>query len=415
MKKIHLATSAFPYPPGEQFLADEVVFWGYSSIDLHVLPSRNSGRPLELPSNITLECDLVGLNRFSIIFAVLILPLYREFYREISNALRSGVLFRAGVIKSILVALARVFFYKKKLRDYVKRHGPIDLLYCYWNDAQAYAACMEKRNGLIRNVISRVHGGDLYKERWPSNYVPVKWQFINEFDAVYVLSDIAAEYLKKAYMIASDKVFVSPLGVLLSRDKAARSPEGCIHIVSVASCVSVKRIDRIIEAIKIFSQDHRDIKVKWTHMGDGPLFGTLRAMAGDVLGDLPGVIYEFLGQVENASVREFYLRQPCDVFLNLSESEGMPVAIMEAMSAGIPAIAPNVGGISELIEEGGGILLSSSPSPREAASAIWLLHMDINNSIFRKRAVDIIAKRFNAAVNYPVFISDLTRLLRRSD
>lgn len=41
----------------------------------------------------------------------------------------------------------------------------------------------------------------------------------------------------------------------------------------------------------------------------------------------------------------------------MSDSEGIPVSIMEAMSFGIPVIARNVGGMSEIVNEENGLLL----------------------------------------------------------
>ncbi|KPJ57898.1 MAG: hypothetical protein AMS15_09480 [Planctomycetes bacterium DG_23] len=41
-----------------------------------------------------------------------------------------------------------------------------------------------------------------------------------------------------------------------------------------------------------------------------------------------------------------------DVFLFTSKSEGMPLAVLEAMSCGLPVVATRVGGLGELIEQG---------------------------------------------------------------
>ena len=79
---------------------------------------------------------------------------------------------------------------------------------------------------------------------------------------------------------------------------------------------------------------------------------------------------QLMGSLPPDEVLEFYCDRELDLFINVSESEGMPVAIMEAFSAGIPAIATDVGGTSELVTPDTGILLPENPSPEEVWKAI---------------------------------------------
>ena len=57
----------------------------------------------------------------------------------------------------------------------------------------------------------------------------------------------------------------------------------------------------------------------------------------------------------------------CDVFVLLSEYEGLPMSVLEAMSCGKPVLASAVGGLSEALGDGSGILVGNEPSELEAA------------------------------------------------
>ena len=56
----------------------------------------------------------------------------------------------------------------------------------------------------------------------------------------------------------------------------------------------------------------------------------------------------FLGNIPNAGC----YCQLADLFMLASDYEGMPMVILEAMSYGLPVVASNVGGISEIVENG---------------------------------------------------------------
>lgn len=71
----------------------------------------------------------------------------------------------------------------------------------------------------------------------------------------------------------------------------------------------------------------------------------------------------------------------------MSDSEGIPVSIMEAMSFGIPVIARNVGGMSEIVNEENGLLLENDDA-EDAASKISSLLTDCREKqVSMKRCV----------------------------
>lgn len=57
---------------------------------------------------------------------------------------------------------------------------------------------------------------------------------------------------------------------------------------------------------------------------------------------------EFLGNIDEC----FDILNQADMFVMPSKWEGMPITIIEAMGTGLPIVASNVGGISNMIENG---------------------------------------------------------------
>ncbi|MBI5789086.1 MAG: glycosyltransferase [Candidatus Schekmanbacteria bacterium] len=88
--------------------------------------------------------------------------------------------------------------------------------------------------------------------------------------------------------------------------------------------------------------------------------------------------------------------QVFDVLVLTSISEGLPGAIMEAMAARKPVVATNVGGCSELVEDGVSGFLVPSNQPEPLVAAINRVLADKNLAeAFGKRGRRIIEERFS--------------------
>ena len=138
-------------------------------------------------------------------------------------------------------------------------------------------------------------------------------------------------------------------------------------IVSCSAISPVKRVGLLLRALRELS---RSAPVQWIHFGDGPLRGQLESEIDALADDRLQV--DLRGQTANSDVMAFYLATPVDVFVNVSDSEGVPVSIMEAMSVGIPIVATDVGGVSEVVGvgKGSGTLIDAAASADEIAEAI---------------------------------------------
>ena len=115
------------------------------------------------------------------------------------------------------------------------------------------------------------------------------------------------------------------------------------------------------------------------------------------------------GYVSNQSLINFYQNQHVDLFVNVSSSEGLPVSIMEALSFGIPVIATDVGGTSELVSDKVGELISSTFTSDSLGQNIEKL-LNLNSEellLLRSNARSIFELKVNAKINYLLFYNKI--------
>ena len=141
-------------------------------------------------------------------------------------------------------------------------------------------------------------------------------------------------------------------------------------------------------------------------VGQGGLREELEAQAAQ-LGIAAQV--RFLGHRED--VRD--LLSILDLFVLPSLSEGMPLALLEAMAAGVPAIATRVGGTTEVIDDGRtGTLVAPGDSRVLAAAITTLLENPRLAKELGQAARQAVAARFSLAgmvQAYERVYSELTR------
>jgi Glycosyltransferase len=87
--------------------------------------------------------------------------------------------------------------------------------------------------------------------------------------------------------------------------------------------------------------------VKYLIVGEGPLRSELESLVKDL--GLENII-EFTGAATQKEIVGFY--EKSHIFILPSISEGLPVVLMEAQAMGLPVIASNVGGVSEIVADG---------------------------------------------------------------
>ena len=143
------------------------------------------------------------------------------------------------------------------------------------------------------------------------------------------------------------------------RETLGYEPEHCVLGI-VARLAAEKDHSTLLKAFQKLQPEHPQSRL--AIIGDGPLRTDLEREATE-LGIADGV--SFLG--ERHDVAE--LLSGLDVFVLSSRTEGLPMTILEAMSAGLPIVSTDVGGISTAVEDGRtGCLVPAGSPPALAVS-----------------------------------------------
>ena len=186
------------------------------------------------------------------------------------------------------------------------------------------------------------------------------------FDAVVAVSSIMKQTLVEGRGFAAARVYTIANGVEVP-ERMPAEPRTGLHVGSVGRLVPVKRFERFLESAQIVRQSFPD--VRFSILGSGPDEMMLKAQARTL--GLDGC-FAIHAPAEDPTA---YYRS-LDVYLNTSESEGLPLSILEAMANGIPVVAAGIGGIPEIITHGVNGLLVGSDTPQDFAGSCAQLLAD---------------------------------------
>lgn len=101
-----------------------------------------------------------------------------------------------------------------------------------------------------------------------------------------------------------------------------------------------------------------------------------------------------------------------DLLICTSESEGIPVSMMEAMAHGIPVLSVDVGGVHEIVEHRkNGLLISASATEHEIRTALeeFIAFSPETKHTMRQNAIKTSEDKFNAAKNYTAFVKTVLK------
>lgn len=403
-KKIILFTSGFPYGKTEAFLETEIIYLAKSFKHVEVVAVNPDSKIIrELPNNCTTKTIIhteTIINKITSL-KYLFNPLFWNEIKIIKTIYKKKL--TIGIIKTMLMGLFRA----KNIKKFVTKNYNINsnkhIFYSYWCDDTALGLALIKLEFPFSKFISRIHGWDVYFEQSKFNYLAFRHYIAENLDAIYSISNYGKEYCTKKWLLSSsNKLYVSKLGI--NQQKKLKPISNVI--ISCSNVIKLKRIDLIIRALSELKYKN----LKWVHFGDGTEMKVIKKMAHDKLTGL--IEFELKGIKNNSHLMQWYKETKPSLFINLSSSEGVPVSIMEAMSFGVPVIATNVGGTSEIVDNENGFLLAENPLIKDISGAIesyFTLNLELK-ILKQNAAYNTWHTKFNAKKNYKNFCDLITQL-----
>lgn len=250
----------------------------------------------------------------------------------------------------------------------IVREKQYDIVHCHTPVAAACVrlACRSmRREGL--KVVYTAHGFHFYHGAPIINwllYFPAEWLCsfwtdmliaINGEDTVFAKKHLHAKRMRHIMGVGIDTARFADAEIdILQKRAEIQVPKDSFLMLSVGELDVFKNHEVVVRSLPFLPGVHYAVA------GDGDLAAHLQSLAG-VLQVADRV--HLLGYRRDVAA----LYKAADVFVFPSLREGLPVSLMEAMAAGLPAVCSNIRGNNDLVRDAG---LYCDPHRSESIAAI---------------------------------------------
>jgi glycosyltransferase involved in cell wall biosynthesis len=304
------------------------------------------------------------------------------------------------------ISWRRDFAAVSEIANYIKTAKP-DIIHLNSSKAGVLGSFAAKMAGSRAKIIYTVHGWVFFE---PMNAIKKKIYILAERlasysrDIIIVLGERAKQTAEEYRIAPAEKIKIIRNAItsikFLSKAEARANlglPSDAKIVGTIANFFKAKGLQYLIEAAaKSLNND-----IIYAIIGDGSMKDELEAAVHSA--GLEKKIM-FLGARENASKYLYAF----DVFTLPSVKEGMPYVVLEAMHAGLPIVATDVGDVAEMLNDYDNKILvtpgnadslgeaivaamekSASTNPRQASLDVFLKQMrEIYNSADSRQTTD---------------------------
>lgn len=278
----------------------------------------------------------------------------------------------------------------------IRRAGPFDVVHAQFATTAPSAVALRAAGIVKAPIVCSIHGQDVNVDRDRRGRLLAS--IASELDAVTTGTAFMRGVAEEIGVPAA-KIHVWPQGVDVDRDPHPRPPSGGLRVLSVGRLVEFKGVDdslRVIAAAR-----DRIPGLRYTVIGDGPLWDILQAQADDL-----GIddITTFAGPQDHHDVLAAH--GDADVFLHMGKvghdgsREGQGVAPAEAGASGLACVATRSGGLPEVVIDGQtGIVVESGDIAGAADALVRLAHDSGLRAVLGENGRRFVAANYSMAAS----------------
>lgn len=245
-------------------------------------------------------------------------------------------------------------------------------------------------------VVTTLHGTDITLVGRDPSFLPITQFGIEQSDAVTAIShylrDATRDTFCTACGIAVIYNFIDADYYRRVADSGLRqsiAPAGEKIVLHISTFRPIKRITDCVEVVARM-RELGGPQVKLVMCGDGPERADAQTLA-QRLGVSDCV--SFVGKKPQSDILHYL--SVADLFLLPSQSESFGLSALEAMACEVPVVATRVGGVPEVVEEGGcGYLFEVGDVNGMAEAGIRVLSDNHHRAVLGKRGREIAVSRF---------------------
>jgi len=173
---------------------------------------------------------------------------------------------------------------------------------------------------------------------------------------------------KNMSFFAKNKVYVIANGIDIPENPPLRINRNTLHLLCLGRIEKEKGMHHAVKAMVEFNEEN----IKLDIVGTGPYLDELKVLIAKLKLEEKVLCH---GRVDDDELSKLFA--VADVYLMpTTRQEGLPLTILEAMANGLPVIASDIGGISQVIKDRGDGLLVKPGDVSELINAIKVLKND---------------------------------------